>query len=89
MLAQNQNKNKKSEIAYTGQTIRQKPETSDAGEMGVFYKDNYLISTEPPFVINTIQLVKSGTEQEEKIDEEAIKILEDKNYQAVLTPLSL
>ncbi len=87
MLAQNQNK--RPEVAYTGQTIRQEPDTSDAGEMGVFYQDNYLISTEPSFVVNTIQLVKGGNEEEEKVDEEAIKILEGKNYQAVLTPLSL
>ncbi len=80
-----QKPNKSVEINYTGQTIGVAPKTSDAGESGIFYKENYLISSEPPFTINTLQVVRG---EEEKIDEEAIKILEGKNYQAVLTPIA-
>lgn len=53
------------------------------------FVDWLIISAEPSFIINTLQLVKSGHEENEKVDEEAVEILESKNYQAVLTPLSV
>lgn len=82
---QKQSPSKTTEANYTGQTISIAPDTSDAGETGVFLKENYLISSKPPFTINTLQIQEGG--EEEKVDDEAIKILEDKTYQAVLTPL--
>lgn len=83
MLAQSK---KDSQISYTGNTIQEDPNTSNSGEIGTFYKDNFIISTEPSFIINSLQLLRNGNE-DEKVDEEAVKILEKKNYQTVLTAL--
>jgi hypothetical protein len=83
MLVQDQKKNNISEVSYTGQTVQQEPETSDAGDIGVF--QNYSVLTGPLFFVNTSDITKSN--ENEEVDEEAVKILEDKNYQAVLTSL--
>ena len=71
-------------MSYTGQTLKESPETSDAGEQGIYLKDNYMISTGPNFIVGSLQFVKSEV-ADEFVDEEAIKILEDKTYKGVLT----
>lgn len=70
-------------MSYTGQTtIQDEPETSDNGEIG--NQKNYIV-----FTGSIITLVNSKLDEEEQVDEEAIQVLDTKNYQSVLTPVSL
>ncbi|MGH7245934.1 MAG: hypothetical protein ACREGI_03305 [Candidatus Levyibacteriota bacterium] len=68
-------------MSYTGQvTIQEEPETSDNREI----QKNYIV-----FTGSIITLVTNRLDEEEQVDEEAIQVLDNKNYQSVLTPVSL
>lgn len=79
---QNQKRGKR-DVLYTGETINMQLDTSSLTPSGVFYKDDYVVILDHPFIMMT-----AGYEEIPEVpDEEILRAVEDKNYRAVLSPI--